>query len=595
MRSSVRACIQLLLLLTTGGVVLSPVRLIGAGQAATDIPGPTIRVSTRLVLIDVVARDKQGKAVTDLKSDDFVVEENGKKEKIATFILPAGESAVTTPPTLVPGQYTDRPEFRSPGGAHTVILLDVANTSFSDQAYARLQMLKYVAEQSKSGQRIAIFTLTNTLNVLQDFTSDPGVLESALQHYRPEEPRLRAEAPRAVSAAVGSGGSDLRPGASAAFAQASAAIAAFQSVQPAYLRDLQVETTLQAMRALGRSLGGIPGRKEVIWMTAAFPFDLIPENRDISEVEMAEITQGRGQMTMDTRSEGSVAERTRSSYADQIRQAAADLSSAQVAIYPIDVRGLASGMEVSAANGASHSSVSVPSTEVSDRALAMMSDITASQETMRAIASETGGRAYMSQNEIKDGVALALADNEAAYTIGYYPENKKWDGNYRHIKVTVAREGIQLQNRKGYFAIDPTRQKDRRSEQEVAEALNANVPATQITFSARAKTNEKGNLGVDFLVDAHTLSTEDASGGGKKFNFTYYAAVFSADGKMVANRSMKVNQEFKPDVYQQILEHGIMLHIDMDAAPGVNEQLRLLVRDERTGFMGSTNGPLVTQ
>ena len=56
MRFSARACIPLLLLLTTGGVVLSPVRLSGAGQAATDIPGPTIRVSTRLVLVDVVAR-----------------------------------------------------------------------------------------------------------------------------------------------------------------------------------------------------------------------------------------------------------------------------------------------------------------------------------------------------------------------------------------------------------------------------------------------------------------------------------------------------------------------------------------------------------
>lgn len=590
MRSSARACVIIffLLLLTTGLVLLSPLRLRG-GQAVNEVPGPTIRVNTRLVLVDVVARDNKGKPVTDLKPDDFVVEENGKKEKIATFIPPPGESAGTPPPTLAPGLYTDRPDFRSPGGPPTVILLDAANTSFSDQAYGRLQMIKYVAEQSSRGQRIAIFTLTDTLNVLQDFTSDPRVLQVALAHYHPQEPLVGKAQPVAESAALGS--PDLSPAMSASLAQATAAVADFQSVQLAYLQDLRVQETLQAMRALGRALGGIPGRKEVIWLTAAFPFDLLPENRDISEAEMAEVTQGRRQMTMATRAAGSMAEQTRTSYSDQIRQAAADLSSAQVAIYPIDVRGLASGME-----GSASTSFARNPSGVSERAVATMSDLASSQETMRAIASETGGRAYVNQNEIKDGVALALADNEAAYTIGYYPENKKWDGSYRHIKVKAARDGIQLQSRKGYFAVDPIQEKNRKGgEQAVAETLRTNVPATLVTFSARAKTNEKGKLGIDFLVDAHTLSTEDASGGSKKFNFSYYAAIFSADGKMLSNHSMKVDQTFKPDTYQQILEHGIMLHLDMDAAPAPNQQLRLVVRDERTGFMGSTAGPLATQ
>jgi VWFA-related protein len=60
----------------------------GAPQGTGDIPAPTIRVSTRLVLVDVVVRDKQGKPVTGLKADDFVIEENGKKQKVATFAAP---------------------------------------------------------------------------------------------------------------------------------------------------------------------------------------------------------------------------------------------------------------------------------------------------------------------------------------------------------------------------------------------------------------------------------------------------------------------------------------------------------------------------
>ena len=66
------------------------------------------------------------------------------------------------------------------------MLLDAVNTPYSDQAYARRQMLAFVQQQLKPGQRLAVFTLTGPLNVLQDFTSDPQVLVAALQRYNPQ-------------------------------------------------------------------------------------------------------------------------------------------------------------------------------------------------------------------------------------------------------------------------------------------------------------------------------------------------------------------------------------------------------------------------
>jgi VWFA-related protein len=71
-----------------------------------------------------------------------------------------------------------------------------------------------------------------------------------------------------------------------------------------------------------------------------------------------------------------------------------------------------------------------------------MLDVAASQDTMREIAMETGGRAYVNQNDIKSGVAAALADSSATYTLGYYPENKKWDNKYRVIKLTLTPPGL---------------------------------------------------------------------------------------------------------------------------------------------------------
>jgi hypothetical protein len=310
----------------------------------------------------------------------------------------------------------------------------------------------------------------------------------------------------------------------------------------------------------------------------------------VSQAEMEMVTLGDQQMSLGTRAAGTTAEQFRDSHAKDILQAAAELSNAQVAIYPVDVRGLASGMEGGAGVSGAHN----PSA-VNDAAMSSMSDITSTQETMRLMAAETGGKAYVNQNEIKEGVRLALADNTASYTIGYYPENKKWDGRYRNLRVKIDKDGVELLNRKGYFAFDPAQVKDRKGDQEVADTLRSNIPATLVTFSARAKTGDKGKLGVDFLVDAHTLSAEDASGGGKKFDFSYYAAIFSSDGKILTSRSMKVDQAFNAETYQKILQSGIMLHMDMGAAPARNEQLRLVVRDERTGYVGSVIGPLETQ
>ena len=213
---------------------------------------------------------------------------------------------------------------------------------------------------------------------------------------------------------------------------------------------------------------------------------------------------------------------------------------------------------------------------------------------MREMARETGGRAYVNQNEIKYGVERAFKDETATYTLGYYPENKKWDGKYRSIKVKVKRDGTEVQNRRGYFAIDPTQMKGYSQEQEVASALRDVVPATLVGFSARVRPSSAnstpGKVGVDFLVDANTLSAEDTSGG-KRLNVAFYATVFSPHGKMLVERSQKVDQSFNGEVYRQIVEKGLLLHIDLDPQPG-NNRLRLAVQDNKTGLVGTIDAPL---
>src|SRR5260370_42394863 len=119
------------------------------------------------------------------------------RQTLASLTVPAENSAAAASP---PGIYSNRAQHRSPGGPITVMLLDAIDTAFTNQAYARTQMLRFVQEQYKPGQRMGIFTLTGSLNVLQDFTSDPQILYTALQRFKPQSQEF-ASAGRATTSA----------------------------------------------------------------------------------------------------------------------------------------------------------------------------------------------------------------------------------------------------------------------------------------------------------------------------------------------------------------------------------------------------------
>lgn len=556
-----------------------------AQQSSFDaqVPAPTIRVTTRMVLVDVVVTDKQGKPVLGLKPADFALEENGKAQKISTFVTPEQNQPPAPGPALPPGIYSNRSQYRSPGGPITVLLLDATNTQFKDQAYARRQMLRFVREQYKPGQRMAVFTLTDSLHVLQDFTTDPQLLYTALQGYIPQErPFASAVQPtNPITTGTPTPSSTVtsldtsRPPANETATSATnarglpifmvAGIQNFANAAVGYDLERRTDITFEALDELARALGGLPGRKNVIWVTGDLPFTLNPDNRIMTDAELSEDLPSFNTRRVDEHSSGDYAATARRAGAEQIREADARLAAAQIALYPVDARGLSISLDQDP------------------------------QEVMREMARDTGGRAYVNQNEIKQGVERAMEDTSATYTLGYYTTNKKWDGKYRNIKIKLDRQGVDLQHRRGYFALDPTQLKGYKPNQEVAAALGDAVPATQVAFSARVlpSPNAKGKLGVDFLVDASTLSAEDASGG-KKMNVFFYATAFSQNGKILGTQSQKVDQTFNSSDYQQIMQHGMMLHIDL-APPGNATQLRLAVQDARTGLVGTINAPLQTQ
>ncbi len=563
--------------------------MLSAQQAPEEVPGITIRANTRLVLVDVVVTDKKGQPVTGLEPESFTVEENGKKQKISVFVAPGSRNELQ-PQTVPPGILSNHPEHVRPAGVPTVLLLDAANSRFKDQSYARSQMLKYVVEQGQSGHPMAVFTLADRVHVLQQFTSDPEILMTAIKNLKPQEQTLLPGGPvpesHGVATSLGRGGSS-GTFIGSAIAGAQLAVQQFADMQVGYSLEQRTFITIDAMKTLSRILGGLPGRKNVVWLTASLPFDLVPEDRNVSDAELLADLPGQGrQRSVSVNAAGAYASEARQLHGQEIKEAEAQLASADIAIYPVDLTGLMSGMEGSANQGGSVYSDSA----VTDRVIAGLSSQQASQETMREVAAQTGGKAYVNQNEIKDGITLAVSDEKASYTLGYYPENKKWDGKFRSLKVKLDEHDTQLRYRKGFYAIEPAPGKNGNFEHDVAEALEVNAPATQVSFMAQAKPTDPGKMRVIFLVDAHTLSAEDV-GGGKKMNVIMYASVYDRQGKNLETRSTKIDRSFDAATYQQILTKGMMVPIDMDIPAG-GQELRLAVLDNKTGFIGTADGPL---
>jgi VWFA-related protein len=536
-------------------------------QEPEQVPGLSIRVSSRLVMVDVVVTDKHGQPVLGLKPTDFTVTEKGKPQKISVFTPPNQSGTKPVARTLAPGVYSNRPEYRAPGGRPpTVILLDAANTPLAEQTNARTQMLKWVIDEYRPGDRVAIFALSSKLVLLSDFTDDPQILISVLRQYVAQKSALNStpsvpDAPAKIT----------QPGVVESYLRTVGELADVHQGELHRVAGHRADITAAAMRSLVRILGGIPGRKNIVWLTAGFPFTLATHatgqeasGSHMSDDQIAAIENPATMQDVQVNAatgdgfETGLEAGQQRLYANKIRDIAAQFASSQIAIYPVDVTGLLPGAEQGSF----------------DR-----------QQTMKDIAKETGGQAFVNQNDLHRGVELAIADQAASYTVGYYPADKKWDGGYRTISVKVNHEGVEVRHRRGYFALDPAKEDEKLFAQDLADAIQDKISATQIPFYAKVSTVEKGKIRVDFMVDGDALSAED-SGKGKHLNVNFEVAIFAPDGKQISNRVMKVDKVLPLDTYQQMIRQGLSVHLDVDTPPGRNVAW-IAVRDNHNGYVGT--------
>lgn len=362
--------------------------------------GPTLSITAREVLLDVVATDKAGHPVTGLKSSDFKVTEQGQPQRITSFQEHAADSAASfvPPPPLPPNTFTNYQPIPVTN-AYTVILVDALDTRMEDQMMVRSELIGFL-KKMQPGTPVAIFQLSLQMRLVQGFTTDPKVLLAAAESKRNWPSMLKPI----------HGDHDL------------------------YMLASN-ETMQDGFRMLGRYLAAFPGRKNLVWLVGKVPgtgFSGFMEGGDFSIGNpFADAFSVLGQDP------------------DNLVDA---LTLSRVAVYPIDARGIPADPAFEAGRH------SVPGPNSMMRWAASQAS---EHMFMDSVANATGGKAYYGNNGIGHEIAQIINDGSNYYTLAYATTNQKWEGEFRKISVTVDRPGVILQHRPGYYAIDRTQQEQR--------------------------------------------------------------------------------------------------------------------------------------
>jgi hypothetical protein len=220
---------------------------------------------------------------------------------------------------------------------------------------------------------------------------------------------------------------------------------------------------------------------------------------------------------------------------------------------------------------------------------------------MLNIAEATGGRAFYNRNDIDTALRNGIDDGSRYYSLGYYPENKNWDGKFRKIKLAAQRSGLTLRYRTGYFAVDrATYMKNNQLQRDIdlAQALSVDAPAaTAIQFQASvlAPTQETQNkVVVAYAIDPRLISFEKTTGGLEHAQMDCVVRAFTrSNGETpVKTEANRVNATLKPEVYEKITKSFFPCRVEMNLGEG-HYYLRLVVRDNLSGRVGSYNAEVV--
>lgn len=521
-------------------------------SVVTQQQTPTFSVEAAMVVVDVTVRDSKGKLLPDLKKEDFRIFEDNKPQSIVTFAAenvaigpPVEEKALANEPMkekpAVPlpavvnlGLNPNQPTRKEElsGKRLMVLFFDLSSLGTENLIRSIDAAHSFVVKQTGPQDLIAIATYSSELTLVQDLTNDREVLLKTLN---------RISSP------------DSGDTASEDLGETDTSDEAFvpDSVQ---FDIFNTDRRLSALETIAKMYREFPERKSLIYFSGGVRTTGVENNA-------------------------------------QIRSTVDSANRSNMSIYTVDSQGL-----VALPPGGDASRASAGRAMFGGGAMGRQrSNLLGSQETLVTLAHDTGGKAFTDSNDLGLALTQVQKDTNVYYVLGYFSSNAKEDGKYRKIRVELARPGLKIEHRPGYFAskaFGQLNQQERDLQLQQAMAVDrpfVDVPLIlQVDFFRRDDGTTLVPISIE--LDGDGLKFEE-KGANREGKFEFVAQATDLKGKVSSVARDSVQLRLPADRAEKIKAGGIFYSTGFQLKPG-EYKLKFLVRDNLTGKLGSFEQPI---
>jgi VWFA-related protein len=565
--------------ISLGGLLLcflAPIHGLSQGEtemSSRESTAATFKSRVNLVIVPVVVRDAQGRAVGNLRKEDFQLFDKGKMQVISKFsVEKSGAQAARDA-----GAGAAKGDEKPPGEAtppampdrYTAYLFDDVHADVGDLARARDAAIRHL-DALDSTERAAIYSTSGQTNL--EFTDDRAKLKETLLRLQPR-PAARGirgmECPdisyyqadliqnKNDQMALQVGTQDAMNCLHLDQTMISAAQQAARSAASAALSagDHESRLVLSVLTNVIRRIAAMPGQRSIVLVSPGFftPYDLYENKTEIIERAIH----------------------------------------ANVIISGLDARGLYTLIPGGDASQAGYSANIIAQKSRYDMDSAMMQS-----DVLAELAEGTGGSFFHNNNDLDAGFRRVGTAPEYVYMLGFSPENLKLDGSFHKLKVALTdKSKMGLQARRGYYAPRHPNDPAETAKQEIADALFSreemhDIPVELHTQYFKAS-EDSAHVAVLVRLDVRHMHFKKLDGRNRD-DVTVVSALFDRNGNYVTGSEKTLEMRLLDDTLEKRLGQGVTVRSSFDVKPGTY-LVRLVVRDTEGQMMSAQNGAVEIQ
>jgi len=515
------------------------------GQNTSGAQGAaTFQTTTQLVVETVSVKDKNGKPVEGLTAKDFTVTEDGVPQTIKFFEFQRFDDPGAAPPPPDHHVVTPLPKYpraqiavEPPGNIRyrdrrlLALYFDMSAMPAADQLRALAAAEKFVRTQMSPADLIAILMYQGSaVQVLQDFTDDRDRILTVIQTLVVGEDQNSGDTTNdAATADTG-----------AAFGQDDSEFNIFNT-----------DRQLSALQTAAKMLGSLNEKKALIYFASGLNLNGTDNQAQLHATINAAIRAG-------------------------------------VSFWPIDARGLVAQAPL---GNATRGSSGGQQMYTGGNALALTSRFQQSQDTLYALASDTGGKALFDYNDLSRGMVQAEQSISSYYILGYYTTNQNLDGKFRRIRISLNNDlKASLDFRQGYYAGKQFGKfTAAEKERQLEDALMLGDPITELTIAMEIDYFQLNRAEYFVPVVVKIPGSELAlakRGGAEHTLLDFIGEVKDEYGTTISNVRDKIDAKLSDFTAAELAKRPIQYDTGFTLLPG-KYKLKFLARDAETGRIGT--------